>query len=309
MKMKIPHAWEIKEFVSKPCFDERTILNRDPSYPRISIVTPSFNQAAFLERTILSVLNQNYPNLEYIIMDGGSTDGSVNILKKYAKYLSHWVSEPDNGQVDALNRGFKIANGDLVAWQNSDDIYLPGTFQEIAKEYKKNNGEAVYFGNIFFIDAADDILSIYKLLPFDFFSNLFEGPQAPTQSTFFKKEVFAKAGFLKDDYVYSFDYEYLCRLGYDGFKFTHLDYFLGCFRLHKNSKTSQIKEIGKKEHNSIQDYYVKVSGYKCPKLLGYFLCRVRKWFIFLLKGDFEYIIHKTRSKLILLKKDRNIQLR
>ncbi|MEI8349053.1 MAG: glycosyltransferase family 2 protein [Candidatus Omnitrophota bacterium] len=294
--MKIPRFQKIKEISSKPCFDEKTILDRDSSYPRISIITPSLNQVKFLERTILSVLNQNYPNLEYIIIDGGSSDGSVDVIKKYEKYISYWVSESDRGQADAINKGFKKASGDLVAWQNSDDIYLPGAFQEIAKEYKKRSGEAVYFGDIIFIDDTDNILSIYKLLPFDFFSNLFEGPQAPTQSTFFKKEVFSKIGFLRDDYAFSFDYEYLCRIGYNKLKFKHLDCFLGCFRLHKNSKTSQIKEIGKKEHNSIQDYYIKVAGSKCPKSLGYLFCRARKWLILFFRGDFKYIIYKIYSK-------------
>ena len=108
---------EIKEFVSKPMFDKKVILNKDPYWPKISIVTPSYNQAEFLERTILSVLNQNYPNLEYIIIDGGSTDGSVEIIKNYEKYLAFWVSEPDNGQADAINKGFIKSTGEIVGWQ------------------------------------------------------------------------------------------------------------------------------------------------------------------------------------------------
>jgi glycosyltransferase involved in cell wall biosynthesis len=109
-------------------------------YPRISIVTPSFNQAEFLEQTIRSVLDQNYPNLEYVIIDGGSTDGSVEIIKKYADKVTYWISEKDNGQYDAINKGFSHTTGDIMAWINSSDLYYPWTFKIVAEIFENNSG-------------------------------------------------------------------------------------------------------------------------------------------------------------------------
>ena len=108
-------------------------MKKDNSFPLVSIITPSFNQAAFIEKTILSVTGQDYPNLEYIIIDGGSTDGSVEIIKRYADVLSDWVSEPDLGQTDAINKGFARAKGQYLAWINSDDTYNPGAVREASE--------------------------------------------------------------------------------------------------------------------------------------------------------------------------------
>ncbi|GAG62509.1 unnamed protein product [marine sediment metagenome] len=149
---------QIKEFVSKPLFDEKALLNKELSWPRISVITPSYNQGRFLEKTILSVLNQNYPNLEYIIIDGGSTDESINIIKKYENYIDYWVSEKDRGQADALNKGFKKATGDIIGWQNSDDIYLPSVFLKIAELFKQNPKIDIIYGNRFDIDEDNNII-------------------------------------------------------------------------------------------------------------------------------------------------------
>ncbi len=119
--------------ISFPHTEQTPPQYKTQNWPKISIVTPSFNQADYLEATILSILNQNYPNLEYIIIDGGSTDNSVEIIKKYADKLTFWVSEPDNGLYDAVQKGFKQSTGDVMAWLNSDDLYHPNALKTVAE--------------------------------------------------------------------------------------------------------------------------------------------------------------------------------
>src|SRR5258707_6129118 len=115
-------------------------------FPRISVVTPSFNQGAYLERTICSVLDQKYPNLEYLVIDGGSTDESVEIIKRYERHLTYWVSEPDTGQSNAINKGFARTTGTILAWLNSDDRYLPETLGAVAAAAAAHPDADVFVG-------------------------------------------------------------------------------------------------------------------------------------------------------------------
>lgn len=123
--------------------------------PKISVVTPSFNQAAYLERTLRSVLDQGYPNLEYIVIDGGSTDGSVEIIRRYADRLAFWTSEADRGQTDAINKGLRRATGEWVAWQNSDDIYYPGAFHDLSAVAAKHPKAGLIIADMMLIDEHD----------------------------------------------------------------------------------------------------------------------------------------------------------
>lgn len=129
------------------------------SHPLVSIITPSFNQAAFLERTILSVLNQEYPNLEYWIIDGGSTDGSVDIIKKYENVITGWISEKDRGQADAINKGFSRANGEIIAWMNSDDVYRPGAINAAVQALQENPDCGLVFSDVDSIDSEDKVFN------------------------------------------------------------------------------------------------------------------------------------------------------
>jgi glycosyltransferase involved in cell wall biosynthesis len=204
--------------------------------PKITIITPSFNQAQFLEKTILSVLNQNYLNLEYIIVDGGSTDGSVEIIKKYEDKLKWWVSEKDDGQVHAINKGLRHATGTWVGWQNSDDIYYKNTLNDLSLEIKKSHEVGLIIADMLIIDDQDRPIRDIRYAKPTYRSFLAEGMVLCNQSAFWLRDIHNKIGFLDERYQYSFDYEWFLRL----LKYTkakHVDKIWGGFRDHKNSKS------------------------------------------------------------------------
>jgi glycosyltransferase involved in cell wall biosynthesis len=152
-------GWKLGPRVCIGYHDADTAPMTTSDLPRVSIITPSYNQASFLEETICSVLEQDYANLEYIIVDGGSKDGSVEIIRRYESQLAWWVSEPDQGQTDALNKGFGMASGDILAWLNSDDTYLPGAISG-AVEYLMSHPEAgLVYGDANLVDENGTVIS------------------------------------------------------------------------------------------------------------------------------------------------------
>lgn len=204
-------------------------------YPRISIITPSYNQGQYIEETILSVINQNYPNLEYIIMDGGSTDQTLEVIKKYDKYIDYWVSEPDQGQADAINKGFKIASGDILGWINSDDYYVDGALEKIAKAIDSDR-EVFFYGNANYHFEESNRFShvnvIEKIkryhLPFDL------GFIQP--ATFWTKSLWDDVGPLNTLYTYGFDWEWFLRVCKVTLP-TPIDSTLATYRVHSTHKS------------------------------------------------------------------------
>ena len=132
--------------------------------PKISIITPSYNQSNFLEETILSVINQNYKNIEYIIIDGQSTDNSVKIIKKYEKHLTFWVSEKDDGQSDAIHKGFRKATGDILCWLNSDDFFVQGALNNVARHFEKNSKSDILIGDGMYANKKGEIIKYYRYI-------------------------------------------------------------------------------------------------------------------------------------------------
>jgi glycosyltransferase involved in cell wall biosynthesis len=185
---------------------------------RLTIVTPSYNQASFIERTIASILDQGYPDLEYIVMDGGSTDGTVEILERYGDRLT-WVSEPDNGQSDAINKGLRKATGDVVAFLNSDDTYAPGALTKVARYFEANPEMQWVYGKCRIIDEHDREIrrpiTLYKNLLLRSYSyrKLLAENFISQPATFWRRGLHEEVGYLNEDEHYVMDYEFWLRLG------------------------------------------------------------------------------------------------
>lgn len=203
--------------------------------PKISIVTPSFNQGKFLEATIRSVLLQGYPKLDYIIIDGGSTDNSVEIIKRYEPWLSYWVSEPDHGQAEAINKGFRNATGEIFAWLNSDDLYARGALNKIGNYFLDHPEVDLTYGGCTYISENDLIIKKPQICPFHkdelFIRNLIAQP-----STFFRKHLFRAVGPLNESLDLCFDTE-LWRKAALKFNIKNNHHYLSYFRFHSESKS------------------------------------------------------------------------
>lgn len=180
--------------------------------PLVSIITPSYNQAAFLEETLHSVFSQEYPNLEYIVVDGGSTDGSVDVIKKYANKLTWWVSEPDAGQADAINKGLARAKGEIVAWLNSDDVYRPGAIQQAVSALQQHPAAGMVYADLDSIDRTGRVFNTIRYRQFSLLDLLsFEIIGQPT--VFMRRAVLQQAGALDAEYRYLLDHQlWLCML-------------------------------------------------------------------------------------------------
>jgi glycosyltransferase involved in cell wall biosynthesis len=204
--------------------------------PLVSIITPSFNQAGFLEETIQSVLAQDYPRLEYIIVDGGSTDGSLEIIQHYAQQLAWWVSEPDQGQTDALNKGFSHASGDIFAWINSDDTYLPGAVSEAVETLSAHPEAAMVYGDANLIDEQGAYIGQFPARQTDLRRLLRGSVHIPQQSTFFWGRLWRQVGPLDPTFYFAMDYDLWVRLAKTG-SLHYTPRRWANFRLHSTGKS------------------------------------------------------------------------
>ena len=210
------------------------------SLPLVSIITPSYNQGQFLEQTIQSVLAQDYPRIEYILMDGGSTDGSLEVIRRYSDRVAYWESQPDRGQAHAINMGLGRASGELLGWLNSDDVLLPSTVSRVVAAFEHYPDTDVVYGRLERIDAHGNLVPT-PMLPKDkvvFNKQLVIGECVVNQpGSLWRRWVMQRSGVLDERLDYALDYEYWIRLALDGAIFMRLPEVLARFRLSSSSKT------------------------------------------------------------------------
>lgn len=216
--------------------------------PKVSIITPSYCQEQFIERTILSVLKQDYPNVEYIVMDGGSTDNTLEILKRYRDRLI-WKSELDRGQSHAINKGFLMASGDILAWLNSDDTYKPAAISTAVQYLIEHPEVDVVYGDGEIIDLNDKLIGVFKSDSANLKEWLYNGKINVFQpSVFFKRTVIDKIGLIDETLQYNMDHDYWIRMAFAGLNLKYVEIPLASLRWHENAKTHQIIGLHKRLH-------------------------------------------------------------
>jgi glycosyltransferase involved in cell wall biosynthesis len=212
--------------------------------PAISIVTPSYQQGRFLDRTIYSVVSQQYPRLEYVVRDGGSSDGTLDVLRQFDHALTSSVSEPDGGQADAINRGFLETTGDVMAWLNSDDLLLPGSLAYVARFFVDHPDVDVVYGNRLLIDENDRQIGAWILPRHDDLA-LTLADFVPQETLFWRRRIWdAVGGRVDPDFGYALDWDLLLRFRDAGAKMVQLPRYLGAFRVHDDQKTTVFELLG-----------------------------------------------------------------
>jgi glycosyltransferase involved in cell wall biosynthesis len=230
--------------------------------PKITVVTPSYNQGEYLERTILSVLTQGYPNLEYIVLDGGSNDESPRIIEKYSRWLAYWHSGPDGGQASAIAEGFRRATGEVLCWINSDDMLLPGSLEYVGRLFGRRGRRLQWLiGGTVYVDPQDRILLYRRPLPQSFRGMISVDCTFSQASSFWRRSLYEEVGGFDISLRFCFDYDMFtrfCRQQRPGWTLR----MLSAFRLHPESKTSMLEEVRLRERQGINEKWnVRIPGY------------------------------------------------
>jgi glycosyltransferase involved in cell wall biosynthesis len=265
--------------------------------PRISVVTASYNQANFIEQTIQSVLDQNYPNLEYVIMDGGSTDGSVDIIKKYESRLAYWTSQKDEGAADALRKGFALTTGSILAYLNSDDYYSPGTLLHIADIFDKTHADVVY-GDMYWVDVTGKVVAERRQTPFTRLGFLYGGSDMSQPSTFWTRDIYLKSGGVDPAFQFAFDFDLFGRFMANGARFAYTRRFLSSFRMHPAQKTDVINDVGRSETRKVRGRYARFHANSIPGSFLRNIARAQRIAWYVRQGDLSWLVGRIPDRVM-----------
>ncbi len=264
------------------------------AWPRISIVTPSYNQASFLEETIRSVLLQGYPDLEYIVIDGGSNDGSADTIRKYQDWLTFWVSEPDDGQADAINKGFAMSTGDNLAWLNSDDTYEPGSLLAVAECFARHPEAQLVYGDLKLTDLEGKVIDLLRSVPVTLGAALHDGCNQGQPTSFWKRAAFLEYGPLDARLYYAMEYDFFYKL-LSKEKAVYLRRYVAALRIHSQTKTSLGREAARREKAEIMRRYLGEEGWsKYPWRWCY---GMRRYLLYVRQGDLGYLMRRLVRRL------------
>ena len=265
------------------------------AWPRITVVTPSFNQGHFLETTIRSVLDQDYQNLEYIVIDGGSTDGSVDIIRKYAPRLAYWVSEPDQGQADAIAKGFRRSTGEILAYLNSDDVYLSGTITQVVAAFQRHPPYDLIYGDVWIVNEQDQVIGERRLTHMDDHDFLGQGNCLAQPATFWTRQIYDEVGGIDPSLYFQMDLDFYIRVARAG-RMRHLRRHLAKVRMHAEGKMVKADDIRRGELALLQQRYVPEGQLSLWRYAKPWL-RSRQLVRCVLQGDFSYASAKILRRL------------
>lgn len=244
-----------------------------PTLPKLSIVIPSFNQAEFIERTILSIVEQDYPDLELILMDGGSTDGTMEIVDRYRRHFAVIRHEKDKGQADAIARGFSLCTGEIMGWLNSDDTYLPGTLRRVSEYFRDHPQTSFVYGDYQLIDENDGLIAEKRQPDFDLGVVKYAFLTVPQMSAFWRRDLYQRSGGVDPEFHFAMDYDLFVKLGALS-PAVHLPFPIGRFRIHSFSKTTNLEHIRQADDRRIQDRVCRYSPIRHP----WRFALARKWY-------------------------------
>jgi glycosyltransferase involved in cell wall biosynthesis len=245
----------------------------------ISLIIPSKNQGRYLYETIQSIVSQDYKFNQIIVIDGGSIDNTIDVINKNQDSIYYWQSQPDLGQADAINQGLQKSSGEIIAYINSDDCYLPGTFSKIIQYFDRYPEIDIVYGDIQIVDESSNVICTKKSISYDYYTELFSGSLIPQPATFFRRKVIEKVGLFDITLKYNMDTDFFIRCGQARLKFGLLPEPLAKFRIHPSSKTFEDKKI-QDANIALASKYIRYSFFH-PKIKRAIIILLR--FLFRLK--------------------------